>query len=395
MPIDTKVEGDPGSITTAATWSRDSLATRVTDTATQIFTARNSADAGWQGEAAEAFRNRMTQGAGAADDFAKIARTMAQNLDDLAADLTKAQADMGRIRGEASAAGLVVNGEIISDPGPAPTAPGTPPTGDAATPEAVRAHNDAVSAQETHAAKVRAYEKAVLDVAAVRRLWKGSVETIASTANKEAPNPWFNVSSVAGTTIAAAAGAKYSSFLLNGAQHYLDDAAQAGRHVKSFGGVVLDHKGFYSQVDRAASSTRAAGALADDAAKVPKKVNSFGLKLGGGLAVAGVAYDIVNGKPVGQAVVSGAAGFGASVATGAVVGTMIGGPVGTAVGAVVGAGVGVFTSGMVDSLYENGIGEIGQAIEDGGKAVVDTGKAIADGASAVAGGVKDAWDAVF
>jgi hypothetical protein len=60
-----------------------------------------------------------------------------------------------------------------------------------------------------------------------------------------------------------------------------------------------------------------------------------------------------------------------------------------------GAGVGVFTSGMVDSLYENGIGEVGQAIEDGGQAVVNTGKAIGAGASAVAGGVKDVWDAIF
>ncbi|WP_116044405.1 WXG100 family type VII secretion target [Amycolatopsis palatopharyngis] len=395
MPIDTKIEGDPGSITTAATWVRDSLAARITETATRIYSARNSADAGWTGNASEAFRTRMTQGAGEADDFAKIAKTMAQNLDDLAADLTRAQADMTRIRGEAATAGLAVNGNVIADPGPGPAAPGAAPTGEAATPEAVQAHGEAVAAQQTHAAKVKAFEKATADADGVHRSWKGSVETIAATANKEAPNPWFNVATVAGTTIAAGAGARYSSFLLKGAQHYVDDAAQAARHVKSFGNIVIDHKGFYSQVDRAAASTRAASALADDAAKVPSKVNSFGLKLGGGLAVAGIAYDIANGKPVGQAVVSGGVGFGASVAAGAVVGTMIGGPVGTAVGAVVGAGVGVFTSGMVDSLYENGIGEVGQAIEDGGKAIVDTGKAIADGASAVAGGVKDAWDAVF
>ncbi|WP_216212599.1 WXG100 family type VII secretion target [Amycolatopsis aidingensis] len=399
MPIDTKIEGDPGSITSAATWVRDSLASTVTDTASQIYRARNSADAGWRGTAAEAFRDRMTQGARTTDEFAGTAKTMAQKFDDIAADLKRAQSDMENIRTQASSAGLAVNGEVIADPGPAPAAPGPKPTGDAATPQALQAHGDAVDAQNAHAKQVAAYEKAKADAKDVRTRWKGAVEGIAKEANSQGPKPWLTVGAVAGDTIAAAAGAKYSSFLLKGAQHYLDDAAQATRHVKAFGDVVLDHKNFYAQVDRAQASTRAAGALTDDAAKATSKAKLTGLKLGGALAIGGIAYDIANGKPVDQAVVSGGVGFGASVAAGAAVGTVIGGPVGTAVGAVVGAGVGVFTSGMVDSLYENGIGEVGQAIEDGGQAVVDTGKAIADGvgdaAGAVAGGVKDAWDAVF
>ncbi|MQA61722.1 MAG: hypothetical protein GEU86_09550 [Actinophytocola sp.] len=99
-------------------------------------------------------------------------------------------------------------------------------------------------------------------------------------------------------------------------------------------------------------------------------------------AVAGVAYEISQGKDPVQATVSGAAGFGASVAAGAIVGSAIPVPVvGTVAGAIVGVGVGVFTSGMVDSLWENGIDEVGGAIADAG--------------SAVAGGVKDAWDAIF
>jgi hypothetical protein len=140
-------------------------------------------------------------------------------------------------------------------------------------------------------------------------------------------------------------------------------------------------------------ASRAAAYSADDAAKAAAETESkagrIGLKVGGALAVAGVAYDIANGKPVGQAVVSGAVGFGASVAAGALVGSAIPVPVvGTAVGALVGAGVGLFASGAVDSLYQNGIGAVGGAIEDGTKAVADTGKAIG-------GAVADAWDAIF
>ncbi|SFQ21620.1 hypothetical protein SAMN05421810_105208 [Amycolatopsis arida] len=399
MPIDTRIEGDPGSVTAAATWVRDSLGSRVTDTASQIYQARNSADAGWHGPAAHAFRDRMTQGARVTDEFAATARSMAQKFDDLGADLRRVQSDMARIRREAAAAGLTVAGDVINEPGPAPADPGPAPTGEAATSDAVRAHSEAVQAQQAHQAKVAAYEKARTEAEATRRTWQGSVETIAAEANSVGPKAWLTVSDVAGNTIAAAAGAKYGSFLLEGARIYADDAAQALRHVRAYGEVVLDHKGFYANLDRAQASTRAASALADDATSAQQRAKLGGLKLGGALAVGGIVYDVAHGKPVDQAIVSGGVGFGASVVAGAGVGTLIGGPVGTAVGALVGAGVGVFTSGMVDSLYENGIGAVGQAIEDGAKALVDTGEVVVDGigdaAGAVAGGVKDVWDAVF
>lgn len=68
-----------------------------------------------------------------------------------------------------------------------------------------------------------------------------------------------------------------------------------------------------------------------------------------------------------QAVASGGAGFlasvGAGAATGAVIGSFVPIPgVGTAVGAVIGAGVGIFTSGAVDSLFENGP-DVGEAFD--------------------------------
>ena len=89
-----------------------------------------------------------------------------------------------------------------------------------------------------------------------------------------------------------------------------------------------------------------------------------------------------------QAVTSNVGGFAASVATGAVVGTMIGGPVGTVVGTVVGAGVGVFTSGMIDGLWDSG-GDVSEAFMAGVDTVADTGEALLDGAADVGGAVVD------
>ncbi|AQA02939.1 hypothetical protein BVC93_11405 [Mycobacterium sp. MS1601] len=59
-----------------------------------------------------------------------------------------------------------------------------------------------------------------------------------------------------------------------------------------------------------------------------------------------------------------------------------------AVGAVGGAIVGIFASGAVDSLYQKGIGSIGDVMSDGVDAVADTGEAIGDLA-------KEARDAIF
>ncbi|MGY2704213.1 hypothetical protein [Nocardioides sp. HB32] len=127
---------------------------------------------------------------------------------------------------------------------------------------------------------------------------------------------------------------------------------------------------------------------ADDLAKAGK---SIPLKGSGALAIAGIGLDIAGGEDPVQATASGAGGFlasvGAGAATGAVVGSFVPVPgVGTAAGAVVGAGVGIFTSGAIDSLFENGP-DVGAAVDSGVDALEDTGGAIADGAGAVVDGI--------
>ena len=110
----------------------------------------------------------------------------------------------------------------------------------------------------------------------------------------------------------------------------------------------------------------------------------FGARIpvvGAGITAAGVGYDISQGKPVGKAVVSGAAGvagsFLAGMATGAAVGTALG-PVGTVVGGVAG--------GVIASIgAEWGYDALPKSVTDG----------IENGIKSVGSDVKDAWNSVF
>jgi hypothetical protein len=48
--------------------------------------------------------------------------------------------------------------------------------------------------------------------------------------------------------------------------------------------------------------------------------------------------------------------------------------------------VGVFTSGAIDSLFENGP-DVGAAVDRGAEAVADTGKAVVNGVASVGKGI--------
>jgi hypothetical protein len=150
---------------------------------------------------------------------------------------------------------------------------------------------------------------------------------------------------------------------------------------------VLDRAGFYRELDDGLARLRQGDDLlrsGDDLARTSK---SLPIKVGGTMALAGIGYDIATGKDPVQAVAAGGGGFLASIAAGAATGAVVGSfvpipGVGTAAGAIVGAGVGIFTSGAIDSLFENGP-DVGAALDRGAESVVDTGKAIGDGVVSV------------
>lgn len=387
MPIDTTIEGDPESVRAAAQWLRESLGTGVSDAASMIFKARNAADAGWEGEAGQAYRDKMTKGAKKADDLATAATDCALKFDDYAAELDRALDDINRVRERAAAAGLSVRGEVIEDPGPPPPSPGPAPSGSAATPEAVATYNETTAAAADHAALVDAYNSAKHAANAARTVAKLAADTLKNVLS-DVTSKWFFVVGDLANGAAETLAAKHSSVLMKQSKFLSEEAATFLERAKTAPAGTPA-----AQVYKDFDASRAAAHSADDAAKAAATADAragrLALKAGGALAVAGVAYDVANGKPVDQAVVSGAVGFGTSVLAGAAIGSAIPVPVvGTAAGALGGAVVGVFASGMVDSLYENGVGAVGDAIEEGAQAVGDAGKAIGNLA-------EDAWNAVF
>jgi hypothetical protein len=385
MPIDTRIDGNPESIRAAASWLRTSLATETTAAVDQLYKARNLADAGWDGTAGDGFVTRSTVSAAKADELAAVIGEQAQAFDNSAAELQRSQDEMRAVRDAAAAAGLTVVGDVIADPGPAPADPGRAPSGDSAL--ALAAHAEAVARVEQHAALVSAYEVAQHGSDAANEVWKLVVQARANAWN-DLNQKWFFVVGDLLNGVGAAFAAWNTSTMLKHAQ-FVDADALKYLNLARTAPAGTPAKVVYRDFDLSRTLAREADEIAEAAVQSEAKAGRVGFRLGGGLAVASVVYDIANDKPVEQAVVSGAAGFGASVAIGAAAGTFIPVPVlGTAVGALGGAAVGLFTSGVVDSVYQNGADDLGDALGDGVDAVADTGKA-------VGGLAKDGWNAVF
>lgn len=355
MPIDTRIEGDPSAVASTADWLRATLASKIKLTVDDIRSATTVARADWHGEASDAFVSRMTTGADKADGLQSAVVSSAQAIDHFADELRRAQSEMQSIRENAGSAGLSVDGFVINDPD---------------TTDKFAAYATALNAADA----AREVEKLAADT--LKNVWA------------DLSSKWFFVvgdliNGAAGTLVAAHSSTllKHSKFLAEESEKFLNLAKAAPEGSAA----ALVYRDF--------DASRALATSADDAAKAAASAEStagrVGLKLGGAMAVGGVVYDIANGKDVDQAIVSGGVGFGASVLAGAAIGTAIPVPVvGTAVGALGGAVVGIFASGAVDSLYQNGIGAVGDAISDGATAVADTGKALG-------GLAEDAWNAIF
>lgn len=376
VAIETRIEGHPEAVRGVSHWLRSSLAVRVSDAATAIYSARNRADAGWQGPAGEAFRAKMSSCAQKTDELSSAAVSAAQHLDAYAAILERARDDMRYTRKCAAAAGLVVHGYTIEHPEPEP----------AASSEAPNAVSSPGSSH-LHAARVTAYHAAEKEAEAARKIAKIGVDTL-NNVWSDITQRWFLLLGDLTSGAAGTLAAKHSSVLGQQAQFLAAESARLLERARAAPSGTSP-----AQIYRDFDLGRAAAHQADDltvaASDFDRNAAAWGLRAGTALAVAGIAYDIADGKPVAQAVVSGGVGFGASVAAGAAIGTLIPVPVvGTAVGAVGGAAVGVFASGAVDSLWQNGLGDVGGAIEAGMDAVGNAGQA--------AGGLaEDAWNAIF
>ncbi len=140
--MDTRVEGDPGAVTKAATWLRDTLSTNLATAGDDQQDARNDARGSWEGETASSYQNVAGDTLKATDKHEERVKRAATALDQYAARLQRCINEMTAIRGRATTGGLTVAGTVIHSP---PDAPST--SFEVGSPEET-AYNDAVAKVE-------------------------------------------------------------------------------------------------------------------------------------------------------------------------------------------------------------------------------------------------------
>ena len=307
------------------------------------------------------------------------------------AQLRKAQDDMAEVREAARGAGLQVTGFVITDPGPGPAKPAYIPPGTQLPVAEANAYNAALEAYDDHQVLVEAFEEASRRVTEIREAYERHSKAITDKYRGLSGAQWLLTASDIAGGIAGGVMEFQASALRGTGQYFQELSAKHLEWARNADPGVVGKTRWYADLDDATRAGQSADDLVRSADDLKGSSKSLPLKLGGALAVAGIAYDIHSGKDPVQATVSGGLGFGASVAAGAAIGTMIPVPVvGTAVGAVVGAGVGIFTSGMVDNLFEGG--DLGDAAAAGVDALEDTGGAIVDGVESLGSAIGGLFD---
>lgn len=390
MSIDTEIPGSPDSIEATAEWLAGSLGAALGAGVGLVASARTAASGDWAGAAAGGFVARMGVAVEKIDLVQEGAESVARELAAYAGSLRRLQERMSDIRAAGAAAGLVISGFVIEPPGAGPNHPGRPPAG-RVSPTLVDAHAASVDAWTDHQAKVAAYETAAAEAAVVRgELTEGTRRLEDEYRGLDGPAWALSALDIAGGFGAGALISKASS-LRAASKALSDQVAEYLALIKS------DNTGFTNHdLEYWEGKGREAAEQARKADDLDRAARAGQLKLGGALAVVGIGLDVAAGEDPVQAVASGAGGFAASVGAGALVGAGIGTlipvpGVGTAVGAVAGAGVGIFTSGAIDSLFEEGP-DVSDAVSAGLGALGDTGGAIGDGVGAVVGGVGGLFD---
>ena len=363
--IDTEVKGNAESLRATARWLRDSLAREVSEAAQVMTAARNAADAGWDGVAGDAFSSRMKSSVTKADELASLMRKYAGGFDDLANKLQQAQAQAAHVRDAAKKAGVAVVNYFIKEPQP----------NDPDYKTRIVAYNDAKAARNA--------------VTTIENLYISTGQNML----KDLKEKWFFVvsdlaSGLSEDVIEARVSKLHAKAtgLTN-----LADTMTTARDSLPPGSPLRQVLDLRNASETATRKSAEALTQASKAAKFAKAAKAGGA----GLAIGGVLYDHYGPDKKGwdQSITSGAASFGASVAVGAGTGALVGSfvpvagtAVGGVVGTIVGAGAGIFTSGMVDSLWDSH-GDVGHAAMDGFRAIGDTGSTIGDL-------TKDAWGAV-
>ncbi len=370
MGLDTKVEGDPDSLTATCGWLRKQAAGN-TATGDQVHGARRESESGWGESAGEAFRHLMTQFGQMVDDVTGALNGTCGALETHADDLRTVRAKMQQARDVAASGGLEIKGFEIQEPGKAPANPTPLPTDKPASPQQTQDHAAAVQAQAAFDKKAQAYAEASQIVKDAKKKESDSQHVVIRFLSSTLDPAKLSLTLADMSTGMAGAVAVRTSKLRNFAETATTKAERAANLTTSQNLSIADRtRAARIQVTNDLAAKDAAdSAMASRTARVidrfppktqvmiraldtklvPKapKVGSPILKgagkvgsklpvVGLGITAAGVGYDMSQGKDPTQAAVSG----GSSFVSGALVGAAVGGPVGVVVGGVVGIGVG-------------------------------------------------------
>lgn len=380
MSIDSWIEGSPGEIRAAGTWAGGRLQSSLTAAVDALGGAAGAAQGGWTGAAGTAFMTRISTCRTSTQSVADKADVVGRSLDKYAAALETAQEAMKKVRTHASAAELTVTETTIEDPGTGPGKPWREGELDAQQ----EARFEKLSADyDAHQKKVSAYQQARSEASAIDEALE-TAKTLLTNASSELTGKW-HINAADFVTSSAGAYYKIGESILRGQADFLRD--NAARHLSHYlnspGG--SEQSKYHNQ--KILESQLGA---ADEDAKALKlgKILSKLDKAGPVLAVAGVGYDIHEGKEPGKAIVSGAVGFGAAAL---IVSTAPVSVPALAVGAAA-VGVGILGGMAGDYAWDHFVPDDAKdKIDDGldyvGGKAKDVGKDIG-------GGVKDAWNSV-
>lgn len=396
--IETKVEGSPAAVRTAATWVGETLRGQVVDAGQDATDARRRAASSWEGEASSAYRSFAGKVVEASDEQADDLSKVAEKLRTYAVKLDHIQGRMAGRRGEASGGGLTVAGTVIQQP-PDPVRPADLPAGSS------QAEADAWDRDNA------AFERANDKVELYNRL---STEVEDDLTNLE---EWIEANL---TAIATVEDPPLSSYLmkqlqkapalammfgtdLRGRQLRADSEelrrrsedlrrqADEARAARRSGNPARAAAGNAVDVRDTRRTARGLDAISEGAERLGRRVPVIGTVLSLGLA----GNDIANGESPGQTIASEAAGMaGGALGAAAVVGgaALLGAtaPVwGVAVGA---AALGVGAGMLAEYAWDHWVPEdVTEAIDEG---LEEFGEGVADVASDVGEAASDAWDAV-
>lgn len=403
--LETLIPGSPGSIEAVGEWLRVTLRDATSKHADTTYAQRNASKGAWDSDAGEAFRTRVGTLAEVSDDVSAAATTQGQSLDTLAAALRSAKAETRRARTHAAAGGLTVTGTTVINPGPGPDRP-TTPGADSPQP-VIDAHNDKVEAYDAHQLKVTCWNETVEIAQGAFESWDEALVSAGERWQSNAGNLATLTQGFLAAGLGGASAAARASRFHGQANLHRANVTSLKNHVGALTNPDGTTRGsntrinqMLNEIDEAkakAANAHTSGMTTKPSAGVSKLLN----RLGYAAAIYGTYDDYVNGgESLPQAVTSNAGGLVAGMVAGAYIGGAIGTAIpvpilGTAVGAVsgaiIGAGVGIFTSGMIDTLWENGA----DSLEDVGDSVVEGGKDVVNTVKDAGGLVEDGWNAVF